>query len=452
MSITLTEKQAAGIKAIKMWLTDLETNCPRKEDFEGRERFDFSDGKHQQVMRIFGFAGTGKSTLVDHALKELDLRWPDVLTATFTGKAAYVLRRKGIPEAQTIHSLIYSVSEASEAEIDAKKEEIEALRLEALSRAAGARLRIALPGQDRRGNDNARRDAIGRALVCSPNSPVPDCRLVVLDEVSMVGPEMAADLLSFGKPILVLGDPGQLPPIKGEGAFTQQEPDVMLTEIHRQAAESPIIHLATLARNGEHIPYGDYGDCVSKMRRNQVDPALLLRGDQVIVGKNATRLALNNAMRAKLHHTYTIPVIDDKIICLKNDNEHGLINGMFLQLADIEPTERPELYFLATVKDDEGTPIGGLDRKGAQRKMQIYAGHFLDHAALDPDRFQRDHRDMKKFVQATFGYACTVHKFQGSSAPNIIFWDVGLGRTREDRARLLYTAITRAESGLLLLD
>ena len=45
-----------------------------------------------------------------------------------------------------------------------------------------------------------------------------------------------AEAPSFGKPILVLGDPGQLPPIRGEDAFTKAAPDVMLTEIHRQAA------------------------------------------------------------------------------------------------------------------------------------------------------------------------------------------------------------------------
>ena len=74
----------------------------------------------------------------------------------------------------------------------------------------------------------------------------------------MVGEDMARDLMSFKKPILVLGDPGQLPPIKGEGAFTNVAPDIMLTEIHRQAAESAIIRLATMAREGQPIGFGSY--------------------------------------------------------------------------------------------------------------------------------------------------------------------------------------------------
>ncbi|MBN9020516.1 MAG: AAA family ATPase, partial [Rhizobiales bacterium] len=83
----------------------------------------------QQVFRLFGYAGTGKSTVLKFALAELGLDphvsdrdggscVPGVVTATFTGKAALVLKRKGTP-ARTIHSLIYSVIEATEEEIEA---------------------------------------------------------------------------------------------------------------------------------------------------------------------------------------------------------------------------------------------------------------------------------------------------------------------------------------------
>ena len=105
-------------------------------------------------------------------------------------------------------------------------------------------------------------------FVLNEQSIVRDAALIVLDEVSMVGDEMARDLLAFGKPILVLGDPGQLPPIKGEGAFTKAQPDVMLTEIHRQAGESAIIRLATMARQGLPIPYGEHDAYVWKMPRS----------------------------------------------------------------------------------------------------------------------------------------------------------------------------------------
>src|SRR5437660_760849 len=96
-------------------------------------------------------------------------------------------------------------------------------------------------------------------FVLAPDTPAADARLIVLDEVSMVDDEIAADVRSYGKKILVIGDPGQLPPVRGQGAFTRRKPDVFLSEIHRQAADSPIIRLATMARKGEAVPPGDYG-------------------------------------------------------------------------------------------------------------------------------------------------------------------------------------------------
>ena len=64
----------------------------------------------------------------------------------------------------------------------------------------------------------------------------------------------------------------------------------MLTEIHRQAEESAIIRLATMARQGEAIGFGQYDAHVWKMRKMDVTPEQALRGGQVICGRNATRL------------------------------------------------------------------------------------------------------------------------------------------------------------------
>ena len=193
---------------------------------------------------------------------------PGVVTATFTGKAAYVLRNKGTP-ARTIHSLIYSVIEATDEEIEAAAKKI------ARRRPVSARL----TGFDRTAAEagiEAMRQALSQMkkprFALNPQSDAAHAKLIVLDEVSMVGEDMARDLMSFGKPILVLGDPGQLPPIKGEGAFTQDAPDIMLTEIHRQAAESAIIRLATMARQGEPIGFGQYDRFVWKMRKMDVTP------------------------------------------------------------------------------------------------------------------------------------------------------------------------------------
>jgi len=423
---------------------------------EVRDWFENRPGQ-QQVFRLFGYAGSGKSTVLKFALDELGLSphrsakdgrcVPGVVTATFTGKAALVLTRKGTP-ARTIHSLIYSVIESTEEEVAAAAAKVQEAETAARR----------LTGFDRTAAEagiEAMRQALSAMkhprFALNPQSDAADARLIVLDEVSMVGEEMARDLMSFGKPILVLGDPGQLPPIKGEGAFTRDAPDVMLTEIHRQATESAIIRLATMARMGEPIGFGIYDAFVAKLRKGDITPDQALRGGQLICGLNATRLQLNNAMRAAagLGGTYLPTGAAEKIICLKNQNDLGLINGMFLTLEGI--VDEGSLHFSAIVHDEDGRRVGPLDREGRPGRLRVYKGHFEDHVANDPKRHDRDWKDKRLLTEATFGWAITAHKAQGSQWENVIVWDDGLGRTDLDRRRWLYTAITRAERGLVLL-
>ena len=423
MSFTPSAMQAAAIAGIKDW-------------FEKRTG-------EQQVFKVFGYAGSGKSTLVKHAMGELGLAdGSDVLYAAFTGKAALVMTRKGTP-ASTIHALIYRVSQATPAEIERIRQEIAGLkarlpglpmheRLFAESQLASLQLRLS--------------DCHKPRFILNEQSALRDAKLLVLDEVSMVGDEMARDLLAFGRPVLVLGDPGQLPPVKGEGAFTRDAPDVMLTEIHRQAGESAILRLATWAREGKSIPYGEHDRFVWKMRRQDVAPDQMLNGGQVICGRNATRIQLNLAMKGAAGFAGAYPGGGgEKLICLRNRNDLGLVNGMFLNLEEIE--EADELSFCAAVMTEDGQRIGG-----ERERFRIYKGHFDEHVAPDPERERRDHWRKKTLIEAVWGWAITCHKSQGSQWPTVIVFDDGLGRTAEDRARWLYTAITRAEQGLVLLD
>lgn len=426
MSFIPSPQQAAAIAAIEDW-------------FRRRTR-------EQQVFRLFGYAGTGKTTITRHAIGELGLEPMDrtggsggVLYAAFTGKAALVMTRKGTP-ASTIHSLIYKVSEATPEEIERVTRELETLRKGV--RAMGPAERSFAETQIRR-LELRLADIHQPRFILNEQSLVRDADLIVLDEVSMVGAEMASDLLAFGKPILVLGDPGQLPPIKGDGAFTDADPDVMLTDIHRQAEASAIIRLATLARQSMPIPYGEHDDFVWKMRRSDIGPHQFLKGGQVICGRNATRLFLNTAMKQAAGFPDAYPRgLGEKIICLKNRHDLGLVNGMFLDLSDIR--DESPLAFSATVRTEDGTSVPG--------RQWFYKGHFDDHVAYDAERLRRDWRDMRGLVESVWGYAITCHKAQGSQWENVIVYDDGLGRTAEDRARWLYTAITRAEQGLVILD
>jgi exodeoxyribonuclease-5 len=354
--------------------------------------------KVQQVFQINGLAGTGKTSIIPYIIDDLGLDSErDVVFGTYTGKAALVLRKKGIP-CRTIHSLIYELVKTE------KGTPVWRLNEESDARFA---------------------------------------KLIVLDEVSMVDAEMAADLLSFGKPVIVLGEHGQLPPVSGKAAFSPQNPDAVLTQIHRQATDNPIIRIAHMARTGQVIRYGEHGGTVLVVPQRKIQTAQLLAADQVICGFNTTRLQLNNRMRRELGLTTALPTgPDEKIICLRNDHRYGVLNGMFLQLDEIEEPKGIGLKALVFNEDGEPHP----------KKLRVYTGFFLDHLKSDPARDEKDWKLKRAMVEATFGYAITCHKSQGSQWDNVLVWDDGLGKTVRERAQWLYTAITRASERLVIAD
>jgi exodeoxyribonuclease-5 len=427
MNVCLTDAQTRAIAAIRDWYLH------RTHD--------------QQVFRVFGYAGVGKTTITAMAIEALGLEpmtpggLGGVLFAAFTGKAVHVMTQKGIPT-QTIHSLIYRTSEASPEEIARVTEELAALERD-LPRMGVAERSFA---EAQIAQLKLRLDRIHEPqFVLNPQSDLRDADLLVLDEVSMVGADMAQDLLAFGKPILVLGDPGQLPPVKGTGVFTQAAPDVMLTEVHRQAADSPILRLATMARRGHDIPFGAYDDQVWKMSRHEVGPAQMLQGGQVICGTHAMRRRLNTAMKTAAGFEADYPTgAGEKIICLRNRHDLGLINGMFLTLTDVQAHPHNDRAFRASVQTDDGTPVAGT--------QDFWRGEYDDHVRFDRDRHRREWMACRGLIQSSWGYAITCHKAQGSQFPTVIVVDDGFGHTAEERNRWLYTAITRAERGLLILS
>ncbi|MGC2080297.1 MAG: AAA family ATPase [Xanthobacteraceae bacterium] len=435
--IRLSNAQARAVADIKNWFKN---DTPKKP-----------------CWYLAGYAGVGKSTVVRHIVDDLGLSFegpvPSVVAATYTAKAALVLSRMGTP-ATTIHKLIYITRRHSKAEVDFIRREIEGMK-EALRAIEDAALRIAAEAEIARRED-AIRGMFELKTTINPMSPARDAKLIVLDEISMVNESIGRDLLSFGTPILVIGDPGQLPPIKGQGFFTQHQPDTMLTEIHRQAWDSPIVRLATMARQGRPIPFGRWSDTVWKMSKEKIaDPAMLLSADIVLCGLNRTRFMLNNEMRRAGGLGGILPLPTDRLICLKNDYEHGLVNGLFMTMRELRTIDANR--FQAIIETEDGETIGETgephEDDEAPHGIPCYAGHFLDHAAFDENRNYRDHWLKQKLVEATFGYAISVHKSQGSGFNNVIFWDDGWGAGRpEQRRQLVYTAITRAVSGLLIVE
>jgi len=351
-----------------------------------------------QIFRLFGYAGTGKTTLARYFAEHVD---GDVQFAAFTGKAAQVLRSKGASNARTIHSLIYRP----------------------------------------RGEESVEDETTGRTMV-SPTfslnrqSPIAKAKLIVIDECSMVDEELGRDLMSFGTPILVLGDPGQLPPISGGGFFTDHEPDFLLTEIHRQARDNPIIQLALDVREGREFMYGDYGDA-RVISRNEVNSEMVTSADQVLVGTNRTRRRYNQRLRELKGFDALYPQSGDKLVCLRNDPAKGLLNGsLWKVMTSSRETVKPGINLLVSPEEDDP------DRGVAKIKLL--------KAAFDEPDGDIPWQTKKRYDDFDYGYALTVHKAQGSQWNEVVLFDESFA-FRDTRSRWLYTAITRAAERLTIV-
>ena len=339
-----------------------------------------------QVFRLFGYAGTGKTTLAKHLAEHVD---GEVKFAAFTGKAASVMRGKGCQGASTIHSLIYRARESGE--------EIPSFDLW---------------------------DA----------APASKAELIVIDECSMVDAELGRDLLSFGVPVLVLGDPAQLPPIQGGGFFTEAEPDVMLTEVHRQARDDPIVRLSMDIREGQGIEPGRYGD-TQVVARDDLDPQRVLEADQVLVGRNATRRAYNIRMRERRGFEDALPSAGDKLVCLRNNRKKGLFNGALWTVKE-RGARRTGIMTMRLLPDDDS----GMRGIKVSVRPECFAG------GIEMVPWER----RKPYDEFDYGYVLTVHKAQGSQWDDVVLFDESFA-FQESRQRWLYTGVTRAAKQLTVV-
>lgn len=375
--------------------------------------------RDRQVFRLFGFAGTGKTTLARHLASHVD---GAVRFGAYTGKAAHVLRQKGCP-ATTIHQMIYSTHDKSRA------------RLLELERALMALAPDASPAERGKIENEIRREKESLtqpSFRLNQSSDIREASLIVIDECSMVDARMGEDLLWFDVPVLVLGDPAQLPPVGGGGFFTEHEPDIMLTEIHRQAADNPIVAMATEVRSGGRLSIGPYGESRVIHKRGMTSQDAL-EVDQILVGRNKTRRAYNDRMRALLGYESRHPLAGERLICLRNNHDLGLLNGAMWDVDNVGHVD--DTSIVMDIRSEDGETISDVHAhmhyfNGSEEKLMWW--------------------ERKEAEEFDYGYAVTTHKAQGSQWGDVMVFDESWV-FRNDRNRWLYTAITRAAERLTVV-
>jgi exodeoxyribonuclease V len=390
MTYTLSSDQAEALKQIGAWYR----------------------GQTAPFMTLGGYAGTGKTTLIAYLRQALRQHDEDsrVAFCAFTGKATRVLdarlRQQKVPRkgdsVSTIHSLIYNV------EVDKSG---------------------TVTGWTKR--DELAFD------------------LIIVDEASMVDEVIWQDLLSFDIPILAVGDHGQLPPINSSFNL-MASPQLRLERIFRQAETSPIIEIATLARTTGVIPVKNFGVGVEKLARSSSEAGQKVQemlenysSDLLVLcGYNHTRVKLNQAVRGYREYLPAEPASGDYVVCLRNDRKRKLYNGMTGTISDISPADKDserQWYYASIEFEGESVSFDGYIWRA-----QFGSTEAASQIPLAPDKKPGNVFD--------FGYALTVHKAQGSQSPKVLLFEERFPKMSDDDwRRWLYTAVTRATDGLVIV-
>jgi exodeoxyribonuclease-5 len=386
-------------------------------------------------IAVSGYAGTGKTTVIGDTARKLVDNYPtwNIRFLTFTGKASMVLAHKlaafGLPlnginvSCSTIHSYVYSylgLNKSYEPEFERKT------------------------GETIEGGD-----------------------LLIIDEASMLSEKIFKDLAALGRPMLFVGDPGQLPPINGKMFTPLLTTDLQLKIVHRQAEENPIIQLATDTRNMIPIKPGVYNGKVAKLPLRSTNGLKAFESFQkqvgeedtvILCGKNVTRTRLNTRVRYTQGLLDFKPISGERLVCLKNDPEKNLFNGQCVVV------EKAEQIIMENIPDNIGMHLL-IRPEGSAQTIECLAYTKAFNNAK-PAQMNKMFGQDKKFIEQIqkkyptlkdmnifdYGYALSVHKSQGSEWNRVALQDERTSyQTDEEYFKWLYTGITRAKDKLLIL-
>jgi exodeoxyribonuclease-5 len=385
MNLELSEKQQSALRDILGW---------------------YKKGEKPYIT-LGGFAGTGKTTLMGYLSNILRDNTPKLKIAfcSFTGKASRVLQRKlrdtdsifTFDYTGTIHRLIY---------------------------------RPILNNGDVIGWERLPKDEF-----------IYD--LIIVDEASMVNREIWNDLLALNKPILAVGDHGQLPPI--DGNFNLMEnPELRLEDIYRQEINNPIIKVSEIARKYGEIPIEVFSNTVKKIDKKNRDTGEFLESmfesydtdTMVLTGYNRSRVKLNQGIRQLLGFETPTPSQGDRVICLKNNHRENIFNGM-----------------MGTVLDVTEGSVDGFKYYDAEIELDEEDYSYFGKVAFEQFGQQSTLSTVPEGIDLfDFGYALTVHKAQGSQAKRVVLFEERFSRMDDETwRRWLYTAVTRAMEELYIV-
>jgi len=433
-------------------------------------RFLLSDKKNCLFV-LRGYAGTGKTSIVNALVKSLPMLNSYGVLLAPTGRAAKVLSSYSNQSASTIHRKIYF----------------------------------------------QQRTASGGVFFVPAHNPHKNA-LFIVDEASMIGWEnyrfghagnLLEDLIQYtfsGRncKVLLIGDSAQLPPV-GSGRSPALDLDFLkshfeitaasfeLVDVMRQKLNSGILNLATMLRkyifndlDSLPIRIGSTTDCkiiTGYELQEELESSFSEYGEEgtiIICRSNKRSYAFNMQVRARVYFREEIIDAGDYIMAVKNnykwldkDSKAGFIaNGDIMEVLSVSKfVERYGFHFAhvtARMVDYPDEPdldlvlwLDALDVEAASLPKsatdKLYREVSKDHEHLKTKAERKEALQNDPFynaLQVKYGYAVTAHKAQGGQWPSV-FVDQGyLTEEMIDREyyRWLYTAVSRATTQLKLVN
>ena len=280
-----------------------------------------------------------------------------------------------------------------------------------------------------------------------------DADFIIVDEFSMVDTWLANQLfsnISSTSKILIVGDSDQLPSVSPGQVLADllqipSIPQTRLERIYRQSEESTIVTLASQIRQGIlpadfthkkadrsyfEIASNQIPATIEKILDAAIRSGIPARDIQVLAPmyRGAAGIdAINQLMQELLNPLKKGQISfeasqfqyrsGDKVIHLVNDAEVNVFNGDLGYITDLIPAKYTES------KQDE---------------MMI---DFDGNEVVYP---------RNEWYKIRLAYAMSIHKSQGSEFP-VVFLPITSASKRMLERNLIYTAITRAKSKLILL-
>jgi len=177
----------------------------------------------------------------------------------------------------------------------------------------------------------------------------------------------------------------------------------------------------------------------------------------VLCAFNKTRVKINNIIREKLGFTFNEPYPGEKVICLKNNRNSGIMNGQTGSLLLSIPINKNTSTMTISMDGIDFIYNGKVNLENFGKESY----EMPNNKIYDQDRANKFKyiKNRKKYSEEPppdmfdFGYCISTHKSQGSEWDNVVLFDQRSSRFSEEYyAKWLYTSISRARKKLFMIS